>query len=170
MESGPFLGKLPWDKRRFYFDCRFEVMKKLLVYLIISMPILAAAQGDPDYKTWKILAQVDYEKSQDEYGEIYVPKFSESIQELEGKEITLPGYIIPFEGLFNPDEVIVSSLPIASCFFCGSGGPETVAKAFLAEDIRYTAKTVNVTGRLELNNEDANELMFILRDAKVEIR
>jgi len=123
----------------------------------------------PDYSNWKTLAKVDYGKSEDEYGEIYVPIFGENIRALEGKEVSLPGYIIPFEGLFNPDEVIVSSLPIASCFFCGSGGPETVAKAYLKEDLKYTSKLVKVTGILTLNDSDANDLMFTLKDAQVEI-
>lgn len=127
------------------------------------------AQTQPDYKNWKTLAKVEYEKSSDEYGEIFVPKFNEDIQALAGTEITLPGYIIPFEGLFKPEEIIVSSLPIASCFFCGSGGPETVAKAYLKDEIDYKSKLVLVTGTLELNGTDANDLMFILKDAKVEL-
>ncbi|MEM9325904.1 MAG: hypothetical protein AAGA85_09615 [Bacteroidota bacterium] len=146
-------------------------MKRSITMLILLLgALMAFAQSNPDYRAWKVLAEVDYKKSQDEYGEIFVPVFSPNIQDLEGTEVTLPGYIIPFEGLFNPDEVIVSSLPIASCFFCGAGGPETVAKAYLKEEIRYTAKTVKVTGRLELNDEDSNDLMFILRDAKVEVQ
>lgn len=143
--------------------------KNLLLVLILLVGTTAKAQENPSYKNWKILAEVGYEKGQDEYGEIYIPTFNDKIRSLEGKEITLPGYIIPFEGLFNPDEVIVSSLPIASCFFCGSGGPETVAKAYLEEDIDYTSKLVEITGTLELNNKDANDLMFILKDAKVAI-
>lgn len=127
------------------------------------------AQVQPDYKNWKTLAKVEYEKSSDEYGEIFVPKFNKEIQSLAGTEITLPGYIIPFEGLFKPEEIIVSSLPIASCFFCGSGGPETVAKAYLKDETDYKSKLVLVTGILELNDTDANDLMFILKDAKVEL-
>lgn len=144
------------------------MVKGLLVAFLVSISIFTEAQTQPDYKNWKILAQVEYEKSADEYGEIFVPKFNESIQELAGKRITLPGYIIPFEGLFKPEEIIVSSLPIASCFFCGSGGPETVAKAYLEKETDYKSKLVLVTGTLELNNSDANDLMFILKDAKVE--
>lgn len=146
-------------------------MHKYLTSLIFVFlaSIIVQAQSDPSYKNWKTFTEVDYEKSSDEYGEIYVPKFNENIRSLEGTVITLPGYIIPFEGLFNPDEVIVSSLPIASCFFCGSGGPETVAKAYLSDEIKYTAKAVKVTGTLELNDKDANDLMFILKNAKVEI-
>jgi hypothetical protein len=132
------------------------------------MTFSSFGQNDP-FKHWKVLAEIDYTKTTDEYGEIYVPKFNDEIRALEGEVIKLPGYIIPFEGMFKPEHLIVSSLPIASCFFCGSGGPETVAEAHLKEAIKYTAKMVTVTGRLELNDTDTNQLMYILRDATVEI-
>lgn len=144
-------------------------MKRLFISsLVLIFSLAVATAQSPDYSNWKTFAKVGYSKSFDEYGEIYVPEFGEDIKALEGKEISLPGYIIPFEGLFRPDQIIVSSLPIASCFFCGSGGPETVAKAYLNKDIDYTSKLVKVTGILTLNNSDTNDLMFILKDAKVE--
>ncbi len=144
-------------------------MKNFVVLALVLVLTLGVNNAQsPDYSNWKTFAKVGYSKSFDEYGEIYVPDFGEDIKALEGKEISLPGYIIPFEGLFRPDQIIVSSLPIASCFFCGSGGPETVAKAYLNKDIDYTSKLVKVTGTLTLNDSDTNDLMFILKDARVE--
>ena len=69
--------------------------------------------------------------------------------------------------MFEPKHIILSSLPIAACFFCGGSGPETVAEAYLMEEVKYTAKPVTVTGRLELNDTDYDQLMYILKDAKV---
>ncbi len=144
-------------------------MRYIAVISLILFSYYANSQGgDNAFRTWKILAEIDYKKATDEYGEIYVPKFSEATKKLEGTKITLPGYIIPFEGMFKPDHIILSSLPIASCFFCGTGGPETVAEAHLKENVKYTAKLVLVTGTLELNDTDTNQLMYILRDAKIE--
>ena len=119
---------------------------------------------------WKTLSKIDYEKSKDEYGEIFVPKFNAEIRALEGKEIELSGYIIPFEGMFKPDHIIISSLPIASCFFCGGAGPESVAEVYTKEAVKYTAKKVTVRGKLALNDKDSDQLMYILRDAKMEIQ
>jgi hypothetical protein len=139
--------------------------------LLLSCLLLASAVlAQDEYKYWKTLAKIEYEREQDEYGEIFVPKFGDEIRSLEGQEITLPGYIIPFEGMFKPEHIIVSSLPVASCFFCGSGGPETVAEAYLKEPVKYTAKMVSVTGTLKLNDEDADQLMYILEDASVKIK
>ena len=78
-------------------------------------------------ENWKTLSGLEYEKTKDEYGEIFVPKFGPEIRELEGEKIVLSGYIIPFEGMFEPDHLIISSVPVASCFFCGGAGPESVA-------------------------------------------
>ncbi len=140
---------------------------RLIIVLLFLVPVSLQAQSSDKFKTWKVLAEIEYTKTTDEYGEIYVPKFSEKIKQLEGKEITLPGYIIPFEGMFKPNQIIVSSLPIASCFFCGTGGPETVAEAHLDGETKYTAKMVEVTGVLELNDTDTNSLMYILKNATV---
>lgn len=127
------------------------------------------AQYTSSGQNWKTLSVISYDKSEDEYGEIYVPKFSEGVKKLNGKIIVLEGYIVPFEGLFNPQKIILSALPIAQCFFCGGSGPETVAEVYLKVSTKYTTSQVRVTGRLELNSKDANQLMYILRDAKLEI-
>jgi hypothetical protein len=145
-------------------------MKKQLFLLTVTvlLTLFCSAQGSSS-ENWSKLARIEYDKSEDEYGEIYIPVFSEEVLEMEGVEIALEGFIIPFQGMFDPEKVILSSLPIASCFFCGGGGPETVAQIYLSESINYTAKAVRVTGKLELNSTDSNELMYILRDAELEI-
>lgn len=88
---------------------------------------------------------------------------------MSGKRISLKGFIIPFEGMFEPKHIIISSLPVASCFFCGGSGPETVAEVYLKEEIKYTTKPVTVTGILELNDTNYDQLMYILRDAQLTI-
>lgn len=132
--------------------------------VLLSCSLYAQSSAE----NWKVLGQLEYEKSQDEYGEIFVPKFGPDIKSLEGKEIELSGYIIPFEGMFEPDHLIVSSVPVASCFFCGGAGPESVAEIYLAEPVKYTAKKVTFKGKLALNDKDVDQLMYILKEAKME--
>lgn len=116
---------------------------------------------------WKDLSKVTYEIGEDEFGELYLPVFDEKVRGLEGKEITADGYIIPFEGMFKPEHIILSSLPLAECFFCGSGGPETVMEVMLEDPIKYTSKKVQVKGTLVLNAKDPEKLMYILKDAQL---
>jgi len=141
-------------------------MRILAVLLILFSSQALFSQGT-SAENWKTLSALEYEKSTDEYGEIYVPKFGPQIQQLKGKEIELSGYIIPFEGMFSPDHIIISSVPVASCFFCGGAGPESVAEIYLKETVKYTAKKVKIIGKLELNSTDVDQLMYILKDAKL---
>lgn len=142
-------------------------MKLTTTFFFLFIAVTLQAQFTKSSDNWKTMADVNYEKSQDEYGEIYVPKFGDAVQKMKGKKVSLKGFIIPFEGMFEPKHIIISSLPIAACFFCGGSGPETVAEAYLTEEVKYTAKPVTVTGTLHLNDTDYDQLMYILKDAKV---
>ena len=98
-----------------------------------------------------------------------MPEFSQALESAEGQEILLQGYIVPNDGLFSADEFIISSLPLAQCFFCGGdSGPESVAYVYPKENIKYTAKLVTIKGVLELNRIDSNNLLYMIRDATVE--
>lgn len=132
--------------------------------MVFFTVLLAMAQQN---NVWKDLSEVSYKISEDEYGELYVPEFSDKIKALEGKEVTADGYIIPFEGMFKPEHIILSSLPLAECFFCGSGGPETVMEVMLKNPVKYTSKRVKVKGKLTLNAKDPEKLMYILEEGEL---
>ncbi|WP_421977921.1 hypothetical protein [Roseivirga seohaensis] len=142
-------------------------MKKLLIVLFIAVVSVGLNAQEPKIsgaKLWKTLTEVTYEISKDEYGDVYLPVFSKEIQAVEGQEVEVDGYIIPFEGMFKPTQLIISSLPISECFFCGSGGPETVMEVTMKEQIKYTTKRIRIRGKLALNKKDPDKLMYILKD------
>ncbi len=140
---------------------------KIVLFAICLFVIFQYSANAQTSNVWKSLAEVTYKISQDNFGELYVPVFSENIKKLEGKVVEADGYIIPFEGMFRPEHIILSSLPLAECFFCGSGGPETVMEAMMATPIKYTSKRVKVRGTLTLNAKDPEKLMYILKNAKL---
>jgi hypothetical protein len=142
-------------------------MKKWSFILVVILSFGFLAKGAQAQGVWKSLAEVSYKISEDKFGELYIPVFSDQIKKLEGKEVEADGYIIPFEGMFKPEHIILSSLPLAECFFCGSGGPETVMEVMLASPIKYTSKRVKVRGKLTLNANDPEKLMYILKDARL---
>lgn len=115
---------------------------------------------------WKTLAKITFKKEYDELMgfKIDVPVFGKEIQALEGKEVTIKGYIIPVEGYKSHKEFIFSAYPYNMCFFCGGAGPETVMEVFSKEPIEYTAEAVTIKGKLELNADDINRLMYALSD------
>jgi len=137
-------------------------------YLLVSLSvILLSIQLNAQTSVWKDLSEVTYKIGQDEWGELYLPVFGPKIKNMEGKVVEADGYIIPFEGMFKPEHIILSSLPLAECFFCGSGGPETVMEVMLSTPVTYTSKRVKVKGTLTLNDKDPEKLMYILTNAQL---
>ncbi|MGB3589104.1 MAG: hypothetical protein WBA23_21335 [Tunicatimonas sp.] len=130
-----------------------------------------AQEDSPKYSNnnvWSTLAKVTYESTEDEFGMVNLPIFSDEVEAMERAEITIPGYIIPAGGLdavFEPSHFILSSLPLAACFFCGVGGPETVVEVYLEEPIEYTDTPIKVKGTLTLNAHDMYQMMYILEEA-----
>lgn len=118
---------------------------------------------------WKTLAKITFTKQYDELMgfKVDVPVFSEDIKALEGKEVTIRGYIIPVEGYKSHKEFIFSAYPYNMCFFCGGAGPETVMEVFASEPVEYSAEQVTLKGKLELNATDINRLMYALNDARL---
>ncbi|MBD8491188.1 hypothetical protein IFO69_20715 [Echinicola sp. CAU 1574] len=140
---------------------------KLSLLTLFIIAVCGISQAQQKESVWKELSEVKYEIGEDEYGELYLPVFSDKVKQMEGKEVFADGYIIPFEGMFKPEHIILSSLPLAECFFCGSGGPETVMEVMLTDPIEYTSKRVRVKGKLKLNAKDPEKLMYILTDAEL---
>ncbi|MCE7992217.1 MAG: hypothetical protein HEP71_09565 [Roseivirga sp.] len=142
-------------------------MKKLLtVCALVVLTVSAKAQEvkASGAKLWKTLEAVTYEVTKDQYGDLYVPVFSDDIKKIQGQEVEVEGFIIPFEGMFKPTQLILSALPISECFFCGSGGPETVMEITMKEKIKYTTKRVKIKGKLKLNRDNPDKLMYMLED------
>jgi hypothetical protein len=53
------------------------------------------------------------------------------------------------------------------CFFCGGAGPETVMEVISKEPIKYTTEAITIKGKLDLNANDINRLMYGLKDAEL---
>jgi hypothetical protein len=71
------------------------------------------------------------------------------------------------EGYKSHKEFIFSAFPYSMCFFCGGAGPESVMEVTAIEPVVYTAESIVLKGKLKLNSEDVNKLMFALTDAKI---
>jgi hypothetical protein len=145
-------------------------MRKLFSLVIITAfffhaPVVAQSGNS----IWKTLAKITYKKQYDELMgfKIDIPVFSDDIKALEGKEIEVKGYIIPVEGYKSHNEFIFSAFPYNMCFFCGGAGPETVMEVVSTDPVKYTAEQIVLKGKLSLNSDDINRLMFQLTDAKL---
>jgi len=139
-----------------------------LFSLSVSHDALHAQSTGTD-NLWKTLAKITYRKEYDEFlgFKIDRPVFSEEIKALDGKEVTVKGFIIPVEGYKGHKEFILSAYPYSMCFFCGGAGPESVMEVQAIEAINYSAESIVLKGKLHLNAEDVNKLMFSLSEAKL---
>lgn len=103
---------------------------------------------------------------------IFEPKISKRVQKYEGQIIEVEGFIIPHEiaadAMANIDEdgqqFMFSAFPLASCFFCGGAGAESVMAAFPKEPLQYTERKIKIRGRLEFNTTDFLKLPYQLKD------
>ncbi|MEM1216225.1 MAG: hypothetical protein AAGJ82_11095 [Bacteroidota bacterium] len=140
----------------------------ILLVVLFQGPLLAQGEKKQKKNVWQSLARITFTKQYDELlgFKVDVPVFSEEIKALEGTEIEVRGYIIPVEGYQSHTEFVFSAFPYNMCFFCGGAGPETVMEVFAAEPIEYRAEPITIKGILELNDENINQLMYILREVR----
>jgi hypothetical protein len=145
-------------------------MIRIVIFLLV-VAFQANAQkstykGFPSL-VWPKLYSVKFESATDAAGAYEKPVFPENVKALDGKTVTLPGYIVPFENGMKSSHFMLSSLPLNACFFCGVGGPETVVEVHTKEVIPYTDRPMQVKGILRLNDKDPDKMMYVLEQAEV---
>lgn len=136
------------------------------IFLVFAILAVASSAYSQDESVWKKLSKITYKQ---EYNELFgfkvdIPVFSDQIKKMEGAEIEVKGYIIPIEGYKSHKEFMFSAFPYNMCFFCGGAGPETVMEVTASEPIEYSAEQIRIKGKLVLNDDDINRMMYILED------
>ena len=151
---------------KYCFDAGiFKIMKKNFLVALLLLSFLSPALAQQD--TWDILSKVTILKKKDPSGKYQVeyPVFGREVKALDGREITIKGYIIPVEEFSGQNYFVFSALPFNLCYFCGGAGPETVMEVYAPKKIPYTSKAITLKGKLKLNGTDGNHLMYILENA-----
>ena len=145
---------------------REQGKKSLLAILLIISFTSLFGQVKPN--TWDLFAKTKFEsKFNEKIGEyIFYPNFPADLKAMEGKEIAIEGYYVPFA----PDDgtyIIISKYPMAQCFFCGGGGPESIAEInFVKQSQKFDVDDlITVKGKLKLNIDDLDHVNFILDQA-----
>jgi len=116
---------------------------------------------------WPKLYDISFVKAHDALGEYDKPVFSERVKSLDNKSLVLPGYMVPLENETTSSKIMLSSLPLNACFFCGVGGPETVVEVHLKSKTRYIESPIEVKGILRLNDDDPDSMIYVLDEAEV---
>lgn len=142
-------------------------MRALLIICTIFVFSGSALQAQENL--WKTLSKITYEKKFDELlgFKVDVPVFGDETKSLEGEIVEVSGYIVPVEGYKSHTEFVFSAYPYNMCFFCGGAGPETVMEVTSKEPVKYSTERIKLRGKLLLNSDDINRLMYVLVDAEV---
>ena len=137
----------------------------LLFVFVVSFSTTAQEQ-----LTWEDFADITFEPEYNEKYDVHflMPKFGEKIKSYKGKEVSITGYFLDLSG--SGEIFLVSQNPMASCFFCGAAGPETVVEVhFKAKPSFKTDQIVSVSGTLDLNRNDVSHCNYILYEASGEL-
>lgn len=140
-----------------------------IIFCIAALPLICSFLPPVEALpiTWQDLRDVRFtRKLNDNIGmHILYPEFGAKVKALEGKEIQIRGFMIPVD----PTEKIfvLSAKPMASCFFCGGSGPESIIQLKMKEAKRFVTDDIWVVkGILKLNADNIDELNYILVDTQ----
>ena len=147
-----------------------KIMIKIIAKIVlISFLFSFKMAEEPLGITWKNLKDVRFKKKYfEEVGMVFlVPYFGESVKKLEGKEVTIKGYMIPTD--VSGDNYVISANPMSSCFFCGGSGPESMVEInFKKKKNRFKMDEIRtIKGVLKLNEMDIEHMNFILNKAEI---
>lgn len=134
--------------------------------LIILICSVVGVQGQDYESAWPILSKVESRSVYNaELGFVNVDiELSDEIKALNGKLITVEGYIIPLTGQVGQNNFMFSMYPKNMCFFCGAAGPESAMEVYMSgkNTVPFTSNRITLRGRLSINENDPMGLIYSL--------
>ncbi len=140
------------------------------ITLFLALLLGFSTQGtdiQQEQNIWRTLALMKFERQDDNGGFASSGKIIPMIEALDGKEVTVKGYVIPLNGRKAQSHFMFSAYPYANCFFCGNAGPESVMEVFAKGDekIEYSDDTILIKGIFRFTSRNPEDIMFTLEDA-----
>lgn len=138
------------------------------LFLLLLMATLLWSNNDSeeannDILSWDVLAKVEtVEKDL-----LMVPNFSEDVQALDGQVIQLRGYIMPLDQAKEQKHFVLSANPVAGCYFCVPGGPESMVEVKAKKKVKFGYNPITISGTLELLADDPMGMYYRLTDAQL---
>lgn len=149
-----------------------------LTLCLLGLPVFGIAQqtDDPhlaDHRplmnpVWEAFNELAYEEVFGEAGSvIYKPYFSRNLRKLNGKTVSIQGYMIPKEPVRHHEIFLLSVLPVFQCMFCGKDGIPPMVQIILANGnkLQFTQEPLTIRGVVFLNTNDDGATEIQLRDA-----
>ncbi len=143
---------------------------KLILTLLFFTTLLSAQDND----NWDLLlndVKVKYVYSPKYEALICKPKFGEKLEALDQEIVSVKGFFIPAD--MGDSVVILSHSPSNMCFFCSGAGIESIVEIHPMVEERWRFGHLNTDnyyeakGKLKLNYDDYDHLIYILEDAEL---
>lgn len=96
---------------------------------------------------------------------IYSIRLTPDVKALDGKTVTMRGFVLPMDGSDQTKRFLLSrNTPV--CMYCPPGQPNEVVEVEAAKAIPWTDKIVAVTGKLRLVNDQERAVFFKMENAQ----
>lgn len=144
-------------------------MKKVFLISFVFLFIAAdALKAQSTKNIWQTLALMRFERHKGN-GDTGKSRVIPIIEALDGKEVTVKGYVIPLSGKTAQSHFMFSAFPYSSCYFCGGAGPESIMEAFSKDnkEIEFSEKPITVKGIFKFTSRDPNDIMFTLEQVEL---
>ncbi len=148
-------------------------LRQVLLFISIISTISLKAQNLSNDKAWDLLlsdVKIKYFYSLKYNALLPKPKFGNDLKELNGQTIAIRGFFLPLD--ITGNVFVLSYNPMNMCFFCTGEGFQTIIELnVLPEHLRQfrrlkTDDYFEVKGKLKLNVNDSEHLMYILDDVE----
>jgi hypothetical protein len=98
------------------------------------------------------------------------PAFPQYLQDLEGKQVSLAGYIQPLGDAADLTAFLLIEYPVG-CWYCEMPEITAIVRVELAdgETCAFTRSMVHVQGQLTLNRNNPESFLYTIRQAKVKL-
>ena len=151
---------------------------KLLVIILFLICHSASAQTNAthlsDHKPlmnpiWEVIDKLMYKVSKENGKTIYTPHFPAELQRLDGKEVTLKGYMVPIKPGRSHHVFLLSVLPIYQCMFCGQNGIPPMVEINMVNEkkVIFTEQVITIRGKIYLNAKDSKRTEVQIHQAVV---
>jgi len=135
--------------------------------LFLVLPFAAVTMAQTELNWADLESGITWQKAQQgsSYPSFLNATFSSQLTMLEGQKITLTGFLLVLDG--RKSIYMLSKFPMASCFFCGGSGAETVAEISFVEKPSFGMDDlITVTGSLRLNGNDPTRCYYSIERAE----
>ncbi len=113
-------------------------------------------------KIWAILDKCTVYLNEEEY--LYSVEFTPEVKAMEGKKMTVSGFMLPLESTEKFTHFLLSKRT-PTCGFCPPGEPTEMIEVFTKEPVTWVEDSVTVTGVMTFSKEPELGVFFQLLES-----